>query len=370
MTPQSTSKIALRVGIFFMLGLVALLGLSLFVSQVRIGQKQYFLVAHFAEGQGLEIGSDVTLRGVPIGVVHSIEFDPSGPADKRVRIVFAINSRYKLPADSVAAVRFQSLLGQNFVYIRDGNSAEVLRPNQSIQTEEGADLQKVISQLSGLGESAKTLVEEFRQKGGKALDQFSTLIEENRDNIRNTTKFFSEAAPKIEALAANLSEVTAGLKEGEGTLGKLIKDDTAYNNVVQVSDDLKVILGKVREGEGTIGKLVNDDSMHKTVQGSFEDVGKAAREVQALLGENREDIRGFIEQLAGVGPKMRETMDNLNEITQKVNSGQGTLGKLVNDPSLYDDVKRAVNQIGETFEGGEEQGVIRSFFGVLFGALI
>lgn len=367
---ESTPKTAVWVGIFFTVGLVALLGLSLIVSEARFGARSYNLAAYFKEGQGLEIGSNVTLRGVPIGTVREIAFDPSGPEGKRVRILLEIEDRYRLPVDSVASVRFQSLLGQNFVYVLDGDSAQTLKPNETLQTEEGADLQKVITQISGLGESAQTLLEDFREKGGRALDQFAALIEENRENVKNTTSAFAEAAPRIEALATNLNELITNISEGRGTLGKLATDDTAYNNFVQISEDVKVMLAKVRAGEGTLGKIINEDQMYTTVETAFSDVGKAAREAQALLGENREDVRAFIEQLSSVGPDLRDTLSNFNAITTKVNRGEGTLGKLVNDPSLYDDVRRAVNQIGETFEGGEEQGVIRSFFGVLFGALL
>ncbi len=370
MFEKSSAKMTVRVGIFFVLGLVALLGFSLFVSETTWGQKTYLLIAHFKEGQGLEVGSAITIRGVPAGKVERLEFDPSGPEGRRVRVLLLIDQKYQLPVDSVASVRFQSLLGQNFVYVLDGNAPERLRSGDEIKTEEGADLQKVISELSGLGEKAGTALDEIRTKGSKALDQVNAVIEENRENLRQTTQAFANAGPKIESVATNLDQVLSGLREGKGSLGKFVNDDTAYNNITQVSDDLKDILGKIRSGEGTIGKLVNDETMHEELKTAFANLGDAAKEIKSTLGENREDLRAFIEQLNSVGPKLRETIDNVNQISAKINKGEGTLGKLVNDPSLYNDVKRAVNQIGETFEGGEEQGVIRSFFGLLFGALI
>lgn len=370
MAEMSTAKTTVRVGIFFVVGIVALLGFSLFVSQAELGKNTYTLIAHFKEGQGLEVGSDVTIRGVPAGKVERIEFDPSGPEGKRVRLLLAIDQKYQLPVDSTATVRFQSLLGQNFVYILDGNASERLRPGDEIKTVEGADLQKVISQLTGLGEKAQSFLDDLRVKGTKALDQINAVIEENRDNLRQTTQAFANAAPKIESLTANLDELLSGIKEGKGSLGKFVNDDTAYNNITQLSSDLKDILAKIRSGKGTIGKLVYDESMHEELKKTFASLGEAATELKATLGENREDIRHFVEQLSGIGPKLRETVENAREISAKINEGKGTIGKLINDPTLYNDVKRAVNQIGETFEGGEEQGVIRSFFGVLFGALI
>lgn len=367
----TTTRNAVRVGILFTMAMIALLFFSLFLSGNGVGRDTYFLVAHFKEGQGLEVGSEVKIRGVPAGKVHRIEFDQSGPEGKRVKIVMAIDRKYSLPDDSIATVRFQSLLGQNFVYIIDGNSSRSLKANDAFRlTEEGADLQKVITQLSGLGDSAANLLSTLREKGGNALDSVNQVIAENRDNVKKTTDAFAAAAPRLESVARNLDEILANAREGKGTIGKFLTDDTAYNNITQISTDLRDVLAKVKSGEGTLGRLVNDDSLHKTLDKSFTDLGGAAREVQGMLGENREGVRTFIEKLSRIGPELEDTVRNAKEITAKVNEGKGTIGKLVNDPSLYNDVKRAVNQVGETFEGGEEQGVIRSFFGVLFGALL
>src|SRR5690606_19328507 len=100
------------------------------------------------------------------------------------------------------------------------------------------------------------------------------------------------------------------------------------------------------------------------------DIQKAAVEIESAISENREELRNAISTLADLKPQLEETMTNINAISQKINTGQGTLGMMVNDPSLYEDTKKAVNQVGESFEGGEEQGVIRSFFGILFGSIL
>ena len=58
------------------------------------------------------------------------------------------------------------------------------------------------------------------------------------------------------------------------------------------------------------------------------------------------------------------------DISSQISEGKGTLGKLVNDPELYDEARRAVSQIRKTFEEGEEQSVLRTFVGVFFGSMI
>jgi phospholipid/cholesterol/gamma-HCH transport system substrate-binding protein len=126
-----TPKTAVWVGIFFTVGLVALLGLSLIVSEARFGAATYNLAAYFKEGQGLEIGSNVTLRGVPIGTwCAKSPLIRAARKASALRILLEIEDRYRLPVDSVASVRFQSLLGQNFVYVLDGDSAQTPSPTK------------------------------------------------------------------------------------------------------------------------------------------------------------------------------------------------------------------------------------------------
>jgi phospholipid/cholesterol/gamma-HCH transport system substrate-binding protein len=100
------------------------------------------------------------------------------------------------------------------------------------------------------------------------------------------------------------------------------------------------------------------------------DLQRAARQIEEAVAENREGFANLVATLSETGPRIEEAIRNFNEVSRKINEGNGTIGKLVNDPALYEDAKKAFNQVGESFESSEEQGVFRSFFGILFGALI
>ena len=102
----------------------------------------------------------------------------------------------------------------------------------------------------------------------------------------------------------------------------------------------------------------------------MEKVGNAGERIDTLLGDRQAELDKFFASLADVGPQIEQAAKDMQAIGEKINAGEGTLGKLINDPSLYDDTRKAVNQVSESFESSEEQGVVRSFVGVLFGALI
>ena len=119
------------------------------------------------------------------------------------------------------------------------------------------------------------------------------------------------------------------LAEGKGTLGKLIKDDTLYNETTVAMKNIKNISAKLSESKGTFGKLMNDDTLY----------------VEAT-----------------------EAATNLNEVLRKVNDGQGTLGMLVNDDTLYYDTKNVVLKVEkgvDTLEDLAPLGTLGAIFGVL-----
>ncbi|MFH0792896.1 MAG: hypothetical protein V2A74_02560, partial [bacterium] len=89
-----------------------------------------------------------------------------------------------------------------------------------------------------------------------------------------------------------------------------------------------------------------------------------------VVADNRAKLTDILDSLSRAIPDFEEAAKSIREVADKVNTGEGTLGKLVNDPSLYNDTKQAVGQIQKTFEENEEQSVMRTFLGVVFGGFI
>lgn len=99
----------------------------------------------------------------------------------------------------------------------------------------------------------------------------------------------------------------------------------ATGNISTITEELAVITQKINSGNGVIGKLISDESMDKSLD-------------QAIL--NLEQITQNINELSvqlnrgGVGADINKAVSNLEEISSKINSGEGTLGQLLTDTSL------------------------------------
>lgn len=112
--------------------------------------------------------------------------------------------------------------------------------------------------------------------------------------------------------------------------------------------DLKDMSGKISSGEGTLGKLVTDPAL-------YNDLRDIASEIKTAVKD-----RGLVRNL-------EQSISNLNEIAVKVNSGQGTLGKLVNDDSLYVEVKKTVSDVRAAVDDLRETSPIVTFSSIFFG---
>lgn len=137
------------------------------------------------------------------------------------------------------------------------------------------------------------------------------------------------------------------LPPGEIVRGRMPNDIMAL--VSDVAADLKDITGKINSGKGTLGKLVNDEALYNDARDVVNEFKSAVKD------------RGLIKNIEG-------SMANLNEITDKINRGEGTLGLLVNDESLYLEAKQLFNDIHATVDDLRETSPIVTFSSIFFGA--
>ncbi len=172
-----------------------------------------------------------------------------------------------------------------------------------------------------------------------------------KTNIILKTDYKIEVIP-TSVLGGRYLQITEGTNAEALPAGIVPKGKTPIDVMALVSEvaaDIKKITGNISEGRGTVGKLINDDSLYMDMQNIVSNLKYAVSE------------RGLLKNV-------EEAVSNLNQITWKINSGEGTLGKLVNDPSLYDEAKKAVTDVRNTLDDVRETSPIVTFASIFFGA--
>lgn len=136
------SRVNVAVGVFVVLGILALGYLSIKLGRVSwLGGRGYTVVADFPSVGGLKEGATVEIAGVEVGRVESIRL-----ADYQARVVIRLNSDVQLQEDAIASIKTKGLIGEKFIRISPGASEKLIRPNGRIrEVEAPVDLEELIS---------------------------------------------------------------------------------------------------------------------------------------------------------------------------------------------------------------------------------
>jgi phospholipid/cholesterol/gamma-HCH transport system substrate-binding protein len=183
----------------------------------------------------------------------------------------------------------------------------------------------------------------------------------------NVTILGSQPVDVVEELSAAVSGIQSmidAVNAGQGTLGKLLTDDTIYNNLVSVSEKLKLLGDRLENGEGTIGKLFKEDEVYNEAQHLMANL----RTISDRLVAGEGTLGKLVSGDSNVYEDLGATMSSIRSITEQINAGEGTLGKLVRDERLYDETALLVEDMRAAIDDLREASPITSFSSVLFGA--
>jgi len=336
--------IEILVGLFMFVVLIALGIFTIVLSHENMLKKSYAYEVIFPEVNGLHEGDNVFLRGMNVGRVKQTDLQGN-----HVAVYVSLDVPLHLRKGYKIEVVDASMLG-----------------GKNLKIYEGA-------------ESAPLLNEKMTILGSKPID----MIEE------------------LNASLAGMKSMIDSVNAGEGTLGKLLTDDGVYNNLAQISEDLKEVMARVKNGEGSLGKLlVSDDgqlyedgkammanlrllsqnlaagkgSIGKllTDDGQVYVDGKATMTNLRTLTQSLVDGKGTLGQLVSGDSSVYEDLEvmlsNVRSISESINNGEGTLGRLVRDAKLYDEATLLVEDIRAAVDDLREASPITSFGSVLFGA--
>ena len=136
------TKVNVAVGLFLVLGILALAYLSIRLGRVSfLGGAGYLLSADFPSVGGLKAGSSVEIAGVQVGRVESI-----GLADYQARVLLRLDRSVQIQEDSIASIKTKGLIGEKYVRISPGGSEKIIPANGRIrEVEPPVDLEDLIS---------------------------------------------------------------------------------------------------------------------------------------------------------------------------------------------------------------------------------
>jgi phospholipid/cholesterol/gamma-HCH transport system substrate-binding protein len=141
---ENKYKLELIVGIFVLIGIVAVGYLTVRLGKVQLlGGNYYTIKARFSNVGGLKVGNEVQVSGVVVGRVENIKLDPE---DYNVIINISVFKDIKLTDDTIASIKTSGLIGDKYVSLSPGGSDEILGPGDMIiETLPPVDIEELIS---------------------------------------------------------------------------------------------------------------------------------------------------------------------------------------------------------------------------------
>src|SRR6266404_2056418 len=321
----------LRVGLFVLVGLTVLGAGIFYVTGAGILGPKYRLKTFLPEVSGLAKGASVKLDGVEIGNVESIKLVPRGqgrPLEKNrnIEVDMRIDRRFQndILTDSVASLVTEGLLGNRYVDIERGFTGTPLKENQEIPGAEEKAKKEVVERSAELLGNLTALTEDAQDMVAGVKNGRGTLGKLLTDE---------QAYNHLSNILARGDQLVANVQAGQGTIGKLVASDEMYNKVDKALDNVNGIITDVRDQKGTIGKLLYDPSLYDQAKQAIANTNSLVADVRAGKGS-----LGKLATDDTLYNKLRDTSSNLASATAKLNDNTTTAGKLFSDPQLYDNL--------------------------------
>jgi phospholipid/cholesterol/gamma-HCH transport system substrate-binding protein len=307
-----------KLGIFFALAVVLALIILEYLGSFGFLQRGYHLHALFKNVQDLKIGDAVKMAGVHVGRVENIVLT-NAYAD----VTMIMKSDADVRTDSKASISFTGLMSQNYVSIEFGTAGAPKVENDFIlQTTEQPDLSQIFTRLDKVATGVENLTRSF---SGEKIDTFlgplTDFVKDNRTNLTATISNIKTISDRIahgqgtvgklinedtlyvsvqgavsnlqsvvvdvksaiavaHTLLTNANQVVTDARNGQGTVGKLLTDNTLYNEATGSLTNLHSILLKINQGQGTVGQLINDDTFLKDAKLSLQKLDKATESLE------------------------------------------------------------------------------------------
>ncbi|MDX1641137.1 MAG: MlaD family protein [Balneolaceae bacterium] len=271
-----------KVGItVFLAVIVAIIGFR-FMRDIPIFGTSLRLTTTFEKADGISSGSLVYVKGVRIGSVNSVALNQQN----NVQVGMSIDTDVNIPDDSKAVLTSLGIVEGKSIVIELGSSSQYLQSGDEIPGEYAQTIMETLgSQGEQLGEDVSNSVNELNQ----FLRQLNeTVDDETRVKLNETLNNLLESSQRVATLLEEKQdEIDSAIDAGSRVISQL--DTLTTNNRPKI------------------------DSLITSVEENVSELSKVRQELETASS-------------------------SLNQILDKINQGEGTMGKLINDPSVYDNL--------------------------------
>ena len=310
-TPMTWEQV--RVGTFLII--VLAMGTTALVLIGRSGNvfgERYQLVTLVRSAAGLVPGAEVQVAGQAVGQVDRVVLiPPEDRPESGQAVALWLNVRVSVQSqireDSRAQVRTQGLLGDRLIDIRPGSAgARILQDGDTLHAASSVD--------------------------------FDALIAEG-----------SEAVGDLVEITSNLAELTRGMLEGEGTIGRLVTDAALYDRLVSLAVSMDTLVAVAADADGPVMRMLEDESLYLSIRSTLTSLDSVAAGVARGEGS-----LGRMLTTDSLYAALLGSITRMDSLLANLESGEGAMGRLFTDPVLYEELLKTMVDFGSLLEAVRE----------------
>ncbi len=285
-----------KVGLLVIGGSVLLLYMTFAVGKFQFGEKKgYVLEAVFDSVAGLDVKSSVRMAGVKIGVVEKVGLD-----DSHALVTMRIDPGVRIQHSSEAMVKTMGLLGEKYIEfvpvkiqgarVQVPGGPDLYKNGERVQaTVSPSDVDKLINQLSAISDDIKQVTGSLRQvlgteQGARSMEDILNDLRQTMANIKDFSRTLqvdgSELVVRLNELAVNLNGVVDDNRDNLKVTMENVREASKSAELALAS--IENAARKIDNGEGTIGKLVNNDSMYNSVDNAAKGLSDYVGRIERL----------------------------------------------------------------------------------------
>ena len=320
------------IGIVTLVGISVLIVGSFFLKGQEIWKSRFVYYSVFSNSEGLSTGRPVNLNGLQVGIITNINFQKNNLNNIVVEFELTDPNVFKLKKGSLVLLN-SDLLSGSYLDISYGdsldyyNSRDTIPSSVSLALEDQINerlipLEKKTNELISTADSAIKTIEAIFSRNTDNLD-------ESFDGIKNSIKNLEKVSLQIRSLirsekdnitqiVSNIETVTSNLKENNEAINKILSNTAelsdsllasdikgTINNAKQSLEEVNMILYDIKNGDGTLTRLINDSTVYLSVT---QMIDEATRLVENIKTEPKRYV-----QFSIFGKKDKSILDSRDE---------------------------------------------------------
>jgi phospholipid/cholesterol/gamma-HCH transport system substrate-binding protein len=343
-----------RVGIFVAAGLVILAVAVFLIGQNRkLWQRKVLYTAVYSNVSGLRPGSPVAMGGVDIGTVAKVKYSDDhndshiyvtldvvrDQAERIRRPLIDPTTKKVLRKGTVANIINKGLLGDKMVDLSLAEpGAPLLEPGEALATEEPLDLSTYVAKIDDLAQKANNVLTNLQEATGAFSDPKFT------QDLKGTVGSMHDLLDGIAHKDGFAHRIIFDKAEADRIDGIMTNVQVSTQNLNGLLANLNDVTLHVRTGPGLAHGIVYDGEMSASAAGSLDEIHKDLEHIRTGNGLIHSLVYGD-NNTQHLMTNVDAMSDDLRVIVGNIRGGKGTLGALLVDPSIYEDLKNLLGNV-------------------------